>query len=914
MQESKILILIDDKDRTKEIENYSIVDNAVKIIYSNSPNPYPYNKTRVKIYQNPSEIELKEYSVYLNKKPLLGLTKVLVFDNIVKTFSKNKKTIIYLKNELEIIKKDEQSENTDILEYFKDISQYLKDKESGSKYDKTFLEMQYNKIDNISNESVLYYYLNSKELENREIDLSNLIFPFKFNNSQKDAIKSVLTKNISIIEGPPGTGKTQTILNLLANLIMQNKTIAVVSNNNEAINNVHEKMKNYAFLIANLGRGEKTEEFFKNLPIIEIDSFKPKENIQALLEENKFLNKKLEYLLNLVKEKAITEKKINDFILEQKYFENYINNLNVPNMDFAIELDEEKILEIIFNFQSVVNNKVFFKLFHDLYYSFKYKLQKLSRNRLNYILNLQRKYYELKIKHLKETLELLDSELKDAKFDNIQTEQNKISNEIFQHHLYEKYKNKKRAFTNENYLEQFSSFIDSFPIILSTTYSIRKNIPKDFLFDYVIIDESSQVDLVSGSLALSIAKNAIIVGDEKQLPQIVDLTIKENLINPLVKEQYDYFSNNILSSIGKTFNISKEMLREHYRCHPKIIEFCNIRYYNGRLISYSSEEHKMIEKPLILYYTAPGNHMRKVTNGISKGTYNERELDVIKDEVLKNVNLKGYNNKDIGITSPYRLQADLMSKKIDKIASNTIHKYQGREKKVMIFSTVLDSSYQGKKSLGFVDDAHMLNVAVSRAINQFVLVTHNKMFLENGVEINALLKYIQYQTMDSEIIESNLVSVFDLLYKDYSVTLNKLNKRLLNRSKFKSENIIDTILSTEFVKDKYKDFYYARQVLLKNQFKDLGVFNTKEKRFINNSSSFDFVIYEKSNNKVVLIIEVDGFSFHENNIIQIRRDKIKNSICDKVNIPLIRLRTNATYSEKDIINLINEILFKENNL
>lgn len=57
MQESKILILIDDKDRTKEIENYSIVDNAVKIIYSNSPNLYSYNKNRVKIYQNPSEIE-----------------------------------------------------------------------------------------------------------------------------------------------------------------------------------------------------------------------------------------------------------------------------------------------------------------------------------------------------------------------------------------------------------------------------------------------------------------------------------------------------------------------------------------------------------------------------------------------------------------------------------------------------------------------------------------------------------------------------------------------------------------------------------------------------------------------------------------------------------------------------------------
>ena len=119
------------------------------------------------------------------------------------------------------------------------------------------------------------------------------------------------------------------------------------------------------------------------------------------------------------------------------------------------------------------------------------------------------------------------------------------------------------------------------------------------------------------------------------------------------------------------------------------------------------------------------------------------------------------------------------------IKSETIHKFQGQEKKLMILSTVLDNSYNGLKSLEFVDDAHMINVAVSRAIDSFVLVTHNEMFKKNGHEINALLKYIQYQAMDAEIIESKLVSVFDLLYKDYSDVLTKLNNNLLNRLKLK---------------------------------------------------------------------------------------------------------------------------------
>lgn len=45
------------------------------------------------------------------------------------------------------------------------------------------------------------------------------------------------------------------------------------------------------------------------------------------------------------------------------------------------------------------------------------------------------------------------------------------------------------------------------------------------LFDYIIIDESSQVDILTGVLALSIAKNAVIVDDKKQLSCIINANI-----------------------------------------------------------------------------------------------------------------------------------------------------------------------------------------------------------------------------------------------------------------------------------------------------------------------------------------------------------------------------------------------------
>lgn len=160
----------------------------------------------------------------------------------------------------------------------------------------------------------------------------------------------------------------------------------------------------------------------------------------------------------------------------------------------------------------------------------------------------------------------------------------------------------------------------------------------------------------------------------------------------------------MLKAITRTYEnmIPEQTLKEHYRCHPKIIEFCNKRFYNNELIAFSTKEHLKIKKPLVLYYTAKGNHMRKIKEGTKTQTYNDREREVINEEILKQRVLNDdrinfYNNDEIGIVTPYRKQADNIQETTEKeIKSDTVHKFQGREKKLMIFSTVLDSSVRGK--------------------------------------------------------------------------------------------------------------------------------------------------------------------------------------------------------------------------
>lgn len=77
------------------------------------------------------------------------------------------------------------------------------------------------------------------------------------------------------------------------------------------------------------------------------------------------------------------------------------------------------------------------------------------------------------------------------------------------------------VFSDDALWKNFGAFIKEYPVILSTTHSLRSCICENYLFDYVIIDEASQVDLVTGALALSCALNSVIVGDIKQLPNVI---------------------------------------------------------------------------------------------------------------------------------------------------------------------------------------------------------------------------------------------------------------------------------------------------------------------------------------------------------------------------------------------------------
>lgn len=907
MDIEKTIILVKGEDKTETISSVSFdpASRKTQVTYTGGGS-YSYNSTNVLVLENPKSIDLNGRVAYVNGMPVYEPRLILDFKIRIRIIQKNGTTQTIRPKELSLVENSCSNKNVQqILAYLREISMHT----TNDPGEEAFLKQEMDQLTFVHPKSVLGQYLNRRPVENRNLPMNSVIFPFRFNLSQKAALENALTYSMSVIEGPPGTGKTQTILNILANLVaIQGKSVAVVSNNNEAVKNVIEKMtkKGYGFLTALLGKKENQDAFFADQPIAHVDDWNCSEEKEELVRTIKNLNIRLNTLLKIDRKRAQLKRELQAWKLEQEHFNEYYSHQNVIKIEKSLlsKVSSNRIISFLVETSLAKEREYTKKLIYKLRMFIKYRgaFRKLQRQEASALLLLEQAFYQKQIQKLENDVASLEGQLNDASFEALLEQHQQVSEKLFRKCLYQSHsKQSNNHFTKKNFKARFQQFIGTYPIILSTTYALRRSIPQNYLLDYVIIDEASQVDLVTGVLAFSCCRNVIVVGDTKQLPQITDQKIQFQLKNVPSEPAYNYFNHSILSSIVELYgnHLPRVVLREHYRCHPQIIEFCNQKYYDGKLIPYTDPN--LSHTPLVLYRTAKGNHMRIVTHGEKQGIYNQRELDVTVEEILQNPDL-ATENSQIGFVTPYRKQANVASSLMpDGIESDTVHKYQGREKDLMVLSTVLDGSWQGQRGLEFVDDPHMVNVAVSRAIKQFVLVTDHDLFYKKGKNIGDLIRYMQYSTLDGNVIESQVVSVFDLLYKQYSPKLLSLKAKMDPAARYRSEEALRVLLEEILTQPQYDRFSYVQGMLLRNLLNAVGNLSDEELAYVNNRASLDFVVNYKQDKSCKLVIEVDGFAFHENRPEQLRRDALKDSILKKYEIPFLRLATNGSRERARIL-------------
>lgn len=205
----------------------------------------------------------------------------------------------------------------------------------------------------------------------------------------------------------------------------------------------------------------------------------------------------------------------------------------------------------------------------------------------------------------------------------------------------------------------------------------------------------------------------------------------------------------------------------------------------------------------------------------------------------------------------------------------------------------------------------MINVAVSRAVKEFIMVTSNKLFKQHGTNIGDLTRYIEYNSLEDSIIESPKVSVFDLLYSEYSDKLLKIMTTSKHVSEYKSENLMYSVIEEVLTYPQYISFKCVIHIPLNSIVNDFTKLDYEQKAFAKNPwSHVDFLIFNKLDKEPVLVVEVDGYEYHANNKEQKRRDTVKDKILEQVKLPILRVATNESGEKEKLIKMLDFIITK----
>lgn len=191
----------------------------------NNGKTYSYAYSNVEWLKEPEVLNPDMYRISREGREFFDITEIYVFRSAYESYWHicfgNGSERDYCQGDLNIVESClGQGRSANVFEYIKQIAglSNIRNEETGEK----LLVKRFEKISFVGNDVALAKYLNPSSLNVGKMRREYIpIFPFGCNNSQYKAVKNALENQISVIQGPPGTRKTQTILNIIANILMQ---------------------------------------------------------------------------------------------------------------------------------------------------------------------------------------------------------------------------------------------------------------------------------------------------------------------------------------------------------------------------------------------------------------------------------------------------------------------------------------------------------------------------------------------------------------------------------------------------------------------------------------------------------------------------------------------------------------------
>ena len=541
-----------------------------------------------------------------------------------------------------------------------------------------------------------------------ESDVVVKYFNENLDSSKKVCVeKFVKSKDFFFVEGPPGTGKTDLIIELLRQQIdsKSSSKILVVSETNVALDNILERL----------------EKLKPKLDYVRIGSTDNKK-ISPMAQE---------YLVDKLSNTWKEEIKVKITEYQNRWPTD--KNLDVEEIRLFLNLQRycfglDKINRLVSHFLEN-KEKIRSGLSEDHKGDSQESLEE-GQNKLNETI----KVYEKELESEKKVIQNLEAG--QQWLDDIESDGYQCVLELIQTH-FDSYpvrnEAKQQIELSNDWLKRFPGsdnfeyvLVRSKQIVFSTTMLLAMTHRyKDLQFDLVILDEASKSALIESVVPLSSGKKWILLGDRKQLPPFVDSDAVGSSSNEL--EHLSLF-NYLFESVPET---CKQFLTKQYRMSPGIGKLISNTFYEDKLESGTRiEDNNLLSflgKEIVWIDTSKedsrGDH--KSTGGSFTNPLEVKIVEKVFMSLERHLKeFRGLKNRVL-VISGYSGQVDKLKQRLGNrfrnfnYKVNTIDACQGHEADIVLFSIVRSNI---KGNTGFISEMERLNVGLSRARKVLIII------------------------------------------------------------------------------------------------------------------------------------------------------------------------------------------------
>ncbi len=676
----------------------------------------------------------------------------------------------------------------------------------------------------------------SFSVEEDQLTLHPFVEISRLNESQKKAIKLTFKQPLTVLTGPPGTGKSQVVVNIIANAVVSGHSVLFASKNNKAVDTVKERLDRITkepYLLRFGSRDQITNSAIPEIKKqISRSTYRNMENDDSALEtsigELSESRIRLEYLHEQVALIPKFQSKLDtlnkELEKEKSKFSNWESRLNPDHKRFfydkretvGVDINDANLLiQKINRWNGGATSRVLFRIFNrsNLEQSLRAINDSLSEGINEYVtasspwVSVQTNILISGLKNLEFLVELAIiekqilkyteaffsiistleneknntfeklNELEDSEGGNrteiltLEQEIIKQSSEVLNLTIRKKLYNQNVVNTQQymdylpannvwkdedvaSFTQIYEDFLESYSAICLTSLAVKNSSPvTPPLIDLLVIDEASQCDIASAIPLIASAKRVVVIGDPLQLRHIT--SVREYEQEYLLQEleltdlQLNYVNDSLYDHCFKLANISNFesiFLAEHYRCNPEIAEFSSRYFYEKRLGQTMSVQTNMNQ----FEFGDVGLNWINVV-GLMEKSRNVNYAEVNKCIKLAKQLAIEYPKASIGIVTPFKDQYRTIFAKLDaevreRIKVDTVHKYQGDEKDIIIFSLAVAAN-AAPRGIWFLNThEYLINVAITRARSALYIVGDLDYCknLRNGSNVSPLSQLARY--------------------------------------------------------------------------------------------------------------------------------------------------------------------------